>query len=109
MLKDRGNIKWTSLMLPEHVEKLKEMWREMEKMDKPILDEQALEEMNGQLLQAKKFCLPVLLKIYKDGAIQSFQGEIIDVCPQDHCITFKQIEGSEKNIAFEDMISIEIL
>jgi len=37
--KDRGNIKWTSLMLPEHVQMVKEIWKEEEKVQKPVLDE----------------------------------------------------------------------
>ncbi|TGB04674.1 YolD-like family protein [Halobacillus salinus] len=47
---DRGTIKWTSLMLPEHVEAIQELWKEDKKIEKPILDEQKLEEI-GQVLQ----------------------------------------------------------
>ncbi|GGF15217.1 hypothetical protein GCM10010954_12290 [Halobacillus andaensis] len=35
---DRGKIKWTSLMLPEHVEMVKETYKEQNKVEKPLLD-----------------------------------------------------------------------
>ncbi|GIP64468.1 hypothetical protein J32TS6_30230 [Virgibacillus pantothenticus] len=40
MVNDRVTIKWTSIMLPEHVEMLEEVWKEQEYKEKPILDEQ---------------------------------------------------------------------
>ena len=52
MLKDRGTIKWTSLMLPEHVERLKNMWSETEKTAKPLLDR----SMNNWLKHSSKNC-----------------------------------------------------
>ncbi|GAB3801050.1 YolD-like family protein [Virgibacillus kimchii] len=52
MVNDRGNIKWTSLMLPEHVQLIKEMWEEDDKKEKPILDEQQIEEIIMKLRMA---------------------------------------------------------
>ncbi|MED1749275.1 hypothetical protein [Bacillus zhangzhouensis] len=40
MLRDRGAIKWTAMMLPEHVARLKHDLAETKKTDKPIIDEQ---------------------------------------------------------------------
>ncbi|GGF28051.1 hypothetical protein GCM10010954_28930 [Halobacillus andaensis] len=37
---DRGTIKWTSLMLPEHVEMVQEIFKEQEREEKLQLDEQ---------------------------------------------------------------------
>lgn len=53
MMKDRGSIKWVSLMLPEHVKMLRK-WHEEINNDwtKPILNEDQLEEMNRQLENA---------------------------------------------------------
>lgn len=46
MLKDRGGIKWTSLMLPEHVKALREFDWDLTKIERPVLEEQQLEELN---------------------------------------------------------------
>lgn len=52
MLRDRGRIKWTSMMLPEHVKLLRD-WAEEDKQEqKKELDEQELEEMNQLLEEA---------------------------------------------------------
>ncbi|SDD50655.1 YolD-like protein [Terribacillus halophilus] len=49
MVNDRGKIKWTSLMLPEHVEMLQHMGREIGKAKPPIMDEQQLEELEQKV------------------------------------------------------------
>lgn len=49
MVNDRGKIKWTSLMLPEHVEMLQQMGREIGKAKPPIMDEQQLEELEQKV------------------------------------------------------------
>ena len=37
MIKDRGIIKWAAMMLPEHVQSLKNLLVDEEKIQKPIL------------------------------------------------------------------------
>ncbi|MGD7045763.1 YolD-like family protein [Jeotgalibacillus proteolyticus] len=51
---DRGTIKWTSLMLPEHVEMVKEIYKEQNKVDKPLLDEQQIQD-HTFLLEMRTF------------------------------------------------------
>lgn len=46
MLNDRGNIKWNAMMLPEHVKELRNYFSNDNKINKPVLDEQKLEEFN---------------------------------------------------------------
>ncbi|MCA1030629.1 YolD-like family protein [Bacillus timonensis] len=52
MIRDRGNIKWTAMMLPEHVKLLRDWANEDSFEQMPVLDEQQLEEMNGVLGEA---------------------------------------------------------
>nr|WP_318540939.1 YolD-like family protein [Terribacillus saccharophilus] len=49
MVNDRGKIKWTSLMLPEHVEILQQMGRDIGKAKPPIMDEEQLEELEQKV------------------------------------------------------------
>ena len=54
MIKDRGNIKWTSLMLPEHVGMLREWAKEDTYEQRAVLDEQQLEDMDriiGEMME----------------------------------------------------------
>ncbi|WP_231620822.1 YolD-like family protein, partial [Fictibacillus sp. 7GRE50] len=46
MIRDRGNnIKWTALILPEHVKELRAFDSDQTKKEKPELDEQHLSLM----------------------------------------------------------------
>lgn len=76
MLKDRGTIKWTSLMLPEHVEQLKELWKEDEKQPLPVLDEQELEQLNQQCYQAYQQQTRVELCVHEQGYQKQYIGKI---------------------------------
>jgi YolD-like protein. len=52
MIRDRGRIKWSAMMLPEHVKMLRE-WAEEEKWEEEkTADEQTREEWGGILSQA---------------------------------------------------------
>ncbi|MBU8907577.1 YolD-like family protein [Desertibacillus haloalkaliphilus] len=50
--KDRGTLKWTSMMLPEHVAMLKEWANEVEKVPRPQLDPQQFEEFEQTISDA---------------------------------------------------------
>lgn len=108
LLKDRGTIKWTSIMLPEHVQMLKEMWEETEKIEKPLLDPQELEQMNKKIEQAYQENLQISLSVYEDGFIKEVKGIITDIDIQQ-----KQLKVQIKNdltemIAFKQIVSIKI-
>ena len=45
VIRDRGNIKWTAIMLPEHVAAVKQELINLKKVKQPILDEDRLTEI----------------------------------------------------------------
>ena len=49
---DRGTKKWTTMMLPEHKEQLKGMWKQKNCRSKPIFDEQQLESFHSTIMYA---------------------------------------------------------
>src|SRR5699024_12261922 len=76
MLKGRGKMKRTRFMLPEHVEGLKRVWEEDEKVSKPMLDQQEIETINRQLIEASKTKSLVKLTVYENGSINEYEGTI---------------------------------
>lgn len=66
MNRDRGTIKWNTMMLPEHVKLLREWKEEDEKAEKPNLDEWALEELSNQITLAYQHRLPIQLTVWKE-------------------------------------------
>lgn len=62
--RDRGTIKWTSLMLPEHVEMVKKLWREDQRVEKGMMDEQKAVEIDFLLQRALSDDLTVKVRVH---------------------------------------------
>ena len=75
--RDRGNIKWNALMLPEHVKLLREWQAEDKKVAKPKLDEWQLEEMNKQLQLAYEQNLPIIINFWRDDAYYTITSKLL--------------------------------
>ncbi|RIU90043.1 YolD-like family protein [Oceanobacillus picturae] len=76
---DRGTIKWTAMMLPEHIELLKKMWAEQEFKEKPMLSEYQMEEINLQLQLALANDLTIELEYFRDHDYQKVKGKLLGV------------------------------
>jgi hypothetical protein len=64
MIRDRGRIKWNSLMLPEHVKMLRDWAREDSYEQPKQLDEQQLEWMNEIAAEAMEGNKEVVITHY---------------------------------------------
>lgn len=64
-LKDRGPIKWTAMMLPEHVSLLRELESNHNKVKRPVLDMAQIEEMERVICEAMEFNSPVQFSVFK--------------------------------------------
>jgi YolD-like protein len=77
LIRDRGNFKWTSLMLPEHVKELRSyIHEEYYDMPEPGLDEQQMVEMNEVMLEVMEYNVPLVLIVYRNKRLSSFSGHI---------------------------------
>lgn len=76
MIRDRGRIKWTSMMLPEHVKMLRE-WVKEDSYEQPKeLDEQQLELMSEVLGEAIEFNQTVAITHYRGQNYELVLGKI---------------------------------
>ena len=75
--RDRGNIKWNALMLPEHVKLLREWQAEDKKIAKPKLDDWQLEEMNKQLQYAYEQNLSIILNFWRADAYYTIMSKLL--------------------------------
>ncbi|WP_164668813.1 YolD-like family protein [Virgibacillus doumboii] len=108
MSNDRGTIKWISLMLPEHVKLLKEMWQEDHKTARPVLDSQQIEMLNGQILEAFKSQAAVTLSYYSNGEIFNQNGIITVLDSDANNLTLWTISDTKLTIPFHDIIAVSI-
>ncbi|WP_077702509.1 YolD-like family protein [Virgibacillus dokdonensis] len=103
MVNDRGTIKWTSIMMPEHIEMLQEMWKEQEHKEKPILDEQQQEEINTKLLMAGVNDLTVEIKYFNKHDFYKVKGKITSINKQN-----KYISIAGQHLPFECIMDVWI-
>lgn len=106
MVNDRGSIKWTSMMLPEHVELLKELWKADSKMEKPIVDTQQLEEINYQLSNSYQNNIEITITLFQHSNLQRYTGKVIKVDPINNSFVFQLTEGINRTIHFNQILSI---
>lgn len=76
MIKDRGTIKWTAFMMPEQVKLEKQYWMEQNKISKPELDEQQIEEINLKIESAMEFNEQLTFYYYINGEIRFIIGKV---------------------------------
>jgi hypothetical protein len=103
-IKDRGNKKWTAMMLIEHRKKLKELKDHEDDREKPILDEQEKAVINYRLQQALENNLSVKIKYYKDKRFKFISGKIdrVDVNRREVIIVNERID-------VEDLLELKIV
>lgn len=73
-VKDRGTMKWVSLMLPEHIEKLNEVF--IEYKEKPVLDEQKMSEIDRALKYAIKHRTPLEMTYFYSGEYRTITSRL---------------------------------
>jgi c-di-AMP phosphodiesterase-like protein len=76
MIRDRGRIKWTSMMLPEHVKLLRDWAHEDTFEQEKEMDEQKLEEMNSLLASALAEQKPIMITHYRNRKYELIIGYI---------------------------------
>ncbi len=75
-IRDRGNIKWTSMMLPEHRRELMNLEKAVHDMAEPAHDEDQLAELSDVISRAMYEKRIVFMEYYKDRHSYSIVGTI---------------------------------
>ena len=94
MIRDRGKIKWTSMMLPEHVSMLRDWAQEDSYETRNELDEQKIEEINHVIAEAMEYGVSVRIIYYK---VSTRRHESVE-----GCIHFCNDQARKLHIAGKD-------
>jgi len=106
---DRGNKKWTSLMIPEHVEMLRQFANEeYYKTPKPIIDEYQLQEFEEKIHYAMEYHYLTVLKVWYEGFTEEVRGYIHYLDPIQKEIRFKDNKGNIERVKFQNVINVEV-
>ncbi|MBN8234956.1 YolD-like family protein [Halobacillus kuroshimensis] len=107
--RDRGTIKWTSLMLPEHVEMVKKLWKEDQRVEKGIIDEQKAVEIDFLLQRAVKDDLTVRLRVHNGFDYEECLLKVQEVSRWERVVKGIHWETKEQvRFPLEDIIDLTI-
>ncbi|WP_227395218.1 YolD-like family protein [Jeotgalibacillus aurantiacus] len=101
MNKDRGTIKWTSMMLPEHVKLLREWAEQDEYVTMPEADEQQKEEWGRLIQEALEADLEVRISYFKHHRIVTAEGLLEKVDDYSQILTINGVQ-----ISFHTLVSV---
>lgn len=109
-IRDRGKKKWqTAFAVPELIKAQRDLWRDSERILKPIIDVYELEEFDQRLSYSMEYNLAVKITIWSDGFTSDIKGRVHYVDPISHELRIEAQSGEFHRIAFEDVIGVAIV
>lgn len=106
-VKDRGNKKWSmSMMLTEHVVKLKDWYAEDNYIQQTLLDDWELEANQMELELAYKRQSDASIMVWRDGHKRPYNGKISEL---NHRLGYISVEGpfGDDRIPVADIIKVD--
>jgi hypothetical protein len=109
-IRDRGKMKWQfAFGMPELIRAQRDMWRETERIVKPIIDEYEKEEFDSRISYAMEYNFEVKLTVWNDGFNEDYTGRIHYVDPLTRQLRIKvQPDGFER-IAFDSILGVNVI
>ncbi|MCM3638240.1 YolD-like family protein [Sporosarcina luteola] len=107
-IKDRGRIKWTAMMLPEHLTELRDWHAEDELTERPELTEWDLAAIQEEIEIAYKRKCETLIKTWRDNRIVENQGIIEAIDLHSKAILLADPFGDIR-IPIEHIISVQCI
>jgi hypothetical protein len=106
-VKDRGLKKWTpAFFVPEHVEMIKNAEIEDIKVQKPILDEYEVQEINDLLVASILDREPIQLKLWLDGFIEYIEPFIATKIDPYSRKLYGVYKDSTQSFSFDSIIGV---
>ncbi|MCU9613782.1 YolD-like family protein [Caldibacillus lycopersici] len=107
MIRDRGRIKWTAMMLPEHVKMLRD-WAKEEAWEQPqVIDEQKWELMNATIVEAQQLEKAIVVHFYTNHHIETVSGMLRSFDPIAGEIQIIELPGTIQSIRCNEITDIE--
>ncbi|UVB76730.1 YolD-like family protein [Bacillus subtilis] len=95
-------------ILPEQRAALLNRKREVQKIEKPFLDEYQLEEMARTICEAMEFNSVLVISICRDGFIEDVTGHLHYIDEVKQRLHVKDLKGDIKFIAFNSLLTVGV-
>lgn len=106
MIKDRGTIKWTAMMLPEHVQSLKNLLVDEHRIEQPELDEQAIEEFELIICKAMEFNTALTIQVFNNGHINTITGTVHYINHLKSQLILQDSQGYFHHVPFKSLVNL---
>ncbi len=106
-IKDRGNIKWTSLMLVEHRKKLEKLKKSEGNKKRPELDQQIYEQFDYKIKLALKEKIEVKITYYYNKDYKNITSYIKGFNKQSNSLKLANKKVSE--LSLKNIIDVNLL
>ncbi|MGG0738207.1 YolD-like family protein [Niallia taxi] len=107
MIRDRGAIKWTAMMLPEHVQSIKDALKEDKKITQPILDEDQIHEMEMLILESLEYGWVLECEMFKNSEIRHISGHVVYIDKLKQEIRIQDTKDGLHSIPFRSLVNIQ--
>lgn len=104
-VKDRGRIKWTAMMLPEHTVELRDWYAEDELDPEPELNEDDMQLLQEELEIAFMKRTDAIITTWRDGKKDTYIGKIVRLDPSQQSISVEGPFGRD-NIMVGDIVRV---
>jgi|GEM_PF-1035089 len=110
MLRDRGNKKWTAMMLTEHVRDIREWYESDNDVPEPAYDEFSLNALGDDLNMAYQTKADVCISYWKNKRVEKHHGQIVELLTNEQMIKIKTNDYPLKlKLYLRHIIKIDIL
>lgn len=104
MLKDRTLKKWAPFLMPEHKSLINKAYKESEKLLKPTLDEDELQEINNVLVGSIQDQKEIELTLWLDGFIEGLSPVIVSKIDPHSRKLYVTYKGNVQYFNFDSLV-----
>lgn len=95
--------------MPELIKTQRDMWRDTERMSKPIIVEYEAEEFDLRIAYAMESNLAVRITIWSDGFTDELTSRVHYVVPITHQLHIEVKSGEFERVAFDDVVGVTVI
>lgn len=107
MIRDRGKVKWQPAhFLPEQKNLLNELYDNAAKQKKPIIDEQAQEQISILIMESLHYTMQISINTWKNGHFNKITGIVDKLDYMMQYIIFDD-EKIKHQISLNDIVGVE--
>ncbi|MDQ6598071.1 YolD-like family protein [Bacillus salipaludis] len=109
-IRDRGKKKWQfAFGMPEHIKAQRDVWKDDERIKKPIIDTYEIDEFDQRICYAMEYRFEVKLTIWDDGITHEITGRIHYIDPITKQLRVEVKAGDFARISFEDVVGVIVV